>query len=391
MHNSNILIFIGSILQHPNLQKRLKEREAKFKKAGKSRITTGRSVSMKKVKSHDLCIFTRQLATMIEARLALTRALEILTTQIQNRRFKTIAEDILKQVNEGLSLAQSLKKYTPVFGSLYISMVQVGEVAGVLDLTLNRLASHLERMAALRRKLLTAMSYPAIIVLVAIGAITFLLVGIVPTFADMFHDFGAELPFLTRVVIQVGEGIKNYALLIFIFMLLAVYFGKRLTETGKGRYFRDRILLGLPVWGNFIKKILITRFCRTLGTLLESGISLLEALEVSSGISENVVFEKNIIDMKEYATKGGFIADSIEKSSIFPPMVAQMIHVGEETAKLDIMIHKVADFYDDEVNAIIDTLTSIIEPVIIVFLGVILGVTVVAMYLQIFNLMDVIQ
>jgi type IV pilus assembly protein PilC len=328
---------------------------------------------------------------MIEARLSLTKSLEILMSQIQNNKFRNIVEDILAQVKGGTSFARSLSFHRNVFSNLYINMVNVGEVAGVLDLTLNRLAAHLEKIATLKRKLMTAMSYPAVIILVAIGAITFLLTAIVPTFADMFHDFGAELPMLTRLIIDIGEGVKSYGIFFIIFFVVAILFIRRYTETGTGKLLKDKLLLLLPLWGNFLKKILISRFCRTLGTLLESGVSLLEALEVAAGISGNKVFEIEIHQMKQYATRGGFIADSVLNSTIFPPIVSQMMHVGEETAKLEVMSHKIADFYDEEVNATIDTLTSIIEPVIIVFLGIILGGTVVAMYLQIFNLMDVIQ
>ncbi len=373
------------------LRKRLKERQLKLNHTKPVRTAREQLGFFQRVKAQEISNFTRQLSTMIEAKLSLTRALEILVAQINNQRFKNIVEDILQSVKGGKSFALSLKKHGKVFGNLYISMVEVGEIAGILDLTLNRLATHLEKMSALRRKFFTAMSYPAIIIFVAIGAITFLLVAIVPTFAEMFHDFGAELPFLTQLIIDAGQGAKNYGIYILLFFIILSFLIKKHTQTGKARYARDKLLLHLPFWGEFIKKMMITRFCRTFATLIESGVSLLEALEIAAVISGNKVFEKSIYDMKSDATKGALIAESMSSTKIFPPVVIQMILVGEETAKLDTMAHKIADFYDEEVNATIDTLTSVIEPVIIVFLGIVLGGTIVAMYLQIFNLMDVIQ
>jgi type IV pilus assembly protein PilC len=381
----------NTLTRHSEFKRILKERGRKFNKTERIKFNPSKINFFNRIKAQEICNFTRQLATMIEAKLALTRSLEIIVVQINSNRFKNVVQDILVRVKGGDSLALSLRTYPKVFGELYISMIEVGEVAGVLDKTLNRLATHLEKMETLRRKIITAMSYPAIIIIVAIGAITFLLAAIVPTFAGMFRDFGAELPLLTRLIIQAGEVFKAYGLYFLFGALILTYWLKRYTKRGRGKYLKDKMQLYIPFWGHFVKKTYIARFCRTLATLLESGVSLLQALEVTAGISGNLVFEDSVHQMKNHATKGGFMAESLMNSSIFPPMVAQMFKVGEETAKLDIMSHKIADFYEDEVNAFIDTLTSIIEPVIIVFLGIILGGTVVAMYLQIFNLMDVIQ
>ena len=242
------------------IHKKLNARRAKFGKSGTKKAVRNQYGFFRKVKSQEICNFTRQLATMIEAKLSLTRSLEILAEQIPGQRFKDIVVDILKQVQGGKSFASSLKNHQRIFGNLYISMVSVGEIAGVLDVTLSRLATHLEKMATLRRKFFTAMSYPAIIICVAIGAITFLLVAIVPTFADMFHDFGAELPFLTQLIIDAGQGAKNYGIYILLFFIILSFLIKKYTQTGKARYARDKFLMHLPFWGEFIKKMMITRF-----------------------------------------------------------------------------------------------------------------------------------
>lgn len=371
------------------LEKILAQRQAKINPQKKQPVTKNSIKLGRRIKSQALADFTRQLATLIGARLALTEALDILAQQNQKGRLSAVIRNIRQQVESGESLASALAQNRKIFGNLYISLVKVGEMAGVLPMTLNRLATYLERMSQVRRKFIMAMTYPAVIVFVAIGAVSFMLAFIVPTFADMFQDFGAQMPAATQMVINMGHFFKSYGLYLVGIFLIISYLIKQMTKEGKGKFIKDTFLLKIPLVSSFLKNSLIGRFCRTLGTLLESGVSLLEALEVTAGISGNVVFNQEVLEMKRHAIGGGLIAERLSSSVIFPAMVVQMIHVGEETAELDTMLHKIADYYDDALNSAIDTLASVIEPIIIVVLGVVLGGIIIAMYLQLFNLMNV--
>ncbi len=343
------------------------------------------------IRTKQLAEFTRQLAALLEARLPLIRSLEILSKQMTNQKLQHILAGILSEIKEGQSFSNCLKNHPKVFDDFFVSLVRVGEQGGILEKTLNRLANYLEKMAALHRKILTAMTYPLVIVLVATGAITFLLVAVVPTFADMFQDFGGQLPGPTQFLLSMSALLKENFWLLLLSILILGYAFVRIKRTQRGSYFFDKISLKAPLFGSLFKKNFLARFCRTLGTLLSSGVTLVQSLEVTQTISKNKVFKNAIVQMKDRIIQGKPMMELVGKLEPFTPLTIQMIRVGEETGELDAMLEKVAKFYEQELDATVEALTSIIEPVIIVFLGVILGGALIAMYLQLFNLVNVIQ
>ncbi len=344
-----------------------------------------------RIRTKQLAEFTRQLATLLEARLSLTRALEILTEQSTNQKLRKILEDILAKIRGGQSFSNCLKSHPKVFSEFFVSLVEVGEQGGILEQTLNRLANYLEKLAHLQRKVLTALTYPLVIVLVAMGAVTFLLVAVVPTFADMFEDFGGQLPGPTRFLLELGTFVKSNFWLIAGLGILTAIVLTRLTKTPKGSVLRDKLLLKVPLISALLKKSFLAKFCRTLGTLLNSGVTLVDALQVAEKVSKNQVFQNALREMKVRIIQGHSMMPAHISIEPFSPLTIQMIRVGEETGELAEMLLKVAGFYEAELDATIEAMTSIIEPVIIVFLGVVLGGTLIAMYLQLFNLVDVIQ
>ena len=344
-----------------------------------------------RIRTKQLAEFTRQLATLLEARLSLTRALEILAEQSTHQRLKKILDEILTQIRGGQSFSNCLKSHPRVFSEFFVSLVEVGEQGGILEQTLNRLANYLEKLDHLQRKVLTALTYPLVIVLVAMGAVTFLLVAVVPTFADMFEGFGGQLPGPTRFLLELGTFVKSNFWLIAGLATLTAIVLVRLTKTPKGSVLRDKLLLKLPFIRALLKKSFLAKFCRTLGTLLNSGVTLVDALQVAGKVSKNQIFRNAIRKMKARIIEGHSILPANSSIEPFSPLTIQMIRVGEETGQLAEMLLKVAGFYEAELDATIEAMTSIIEPVIIVFLGVVLGGTLIAMYLQLFNLVDVIQ
>lgn len=345
----------------------------------------------RRVRVGALVDFTRSFAVMINARLPLLKVLESAAGQVTDAPLRAALTDINASVQRGLSLSESLSNHPAVFDVLYVQLVKIGELTGMLDQILLRLASYLERSAALKRKVRLAMVYPGLIVAVALGAVTFLLTVIVPTFADMFADFDAELPTPTRIVL----GISNF-LTTNIGFVLAGSIGSLLVMRSLRRHqrcisWRDRWLLRLPFVGSLLLKGLVARFCRTLGTLLSSGIGLVEALDVLTKSAGNVHLEQTIKAMREAVVRGRNLSQPLRQASLFPNMVVQMIMAGEETAELDGMLLHVAAHYEQEVDAAVDTLTSVIEPVMIVIIGTLLGVILVAMYLPMFDLVSVIK
>jgi type IV pilus assembly protein PilC len=335
--------------------------------------------------------FTRQLATMIQAKLPLTQVLDILSRQQSNAAFRDIIQNILNSVKRGESLSQGLVRYPKLFSPLYVNMVTVGEVSGNMSGILEQLAQYMEKISRLRRKILTAMAYPSVIVLVAIFAIGFMIFGVMPTFAEMFQDFNAEMPLPLKVLLGFGEFVKNYGLLLLIGVAVLTGLFRVYARTERGSWMLDTLKIRFFLIGHVIRKGLISRFARTLSTLLKSGVSLLDALDVTARSSGNRVVQKEVLMMKQAATKGQSMEKSLSGSTLFPELVVQMIAVGEETAELPEMLVKTADYYDSEVDAAIEALTSVIEPVIIVLLGVILGGTMITIYMQIFDLMNIIQ
>lgn len=359
-----------------------KEREA---------VSLSERFMIPRVRTKQLAEFTRQLATLLEARLSLTRALEILSAQTPNQRLKKILLAVLTDIREGESFSTCLQKEPAVFNELFVSLVEVGERAGILAKTLNRLAIYLEKMANLRRKILTAMTYPAVILLVAVCAVAFLLVAVVPTFAQMFHEFGGQLPGPTQALLDSGIFLKNHGWVLLLALAILFVLLARMRKSPAGALLLDTVSLRIPVIGHLLKKNFLARFCRTLGTLLSSGVSLLPSLEVAQNVSGNQVFRGSVLRMKNRVIQGKSLLELDEIEQPFTSLIAQMIKVGEETGELDSMLLNVARFYEDELDATIEAMTSVIEPVIIVFLGVVLGGTMAALYLQLFDLVNVIQ
>ena len=343
-----------------------------------------------KVKDKELTVFTRQIATMIDAGLPLVQSLEVLASQQPNKQFKRILTKIREDVEGGSTFAASIKRHPAVFTSLYMSMVEAGEAGGFLDTVLNRLAGYIEKSMTLRRKVKGAMIYPATIITVAVAVVIFLLIFVIPTFKSLFEGFGAALPLPTRIVLEVSRLVKTH-LLAGLGTLVGAVFGLRFYyRTEKGKKVIDSLLLRLPVIGQLIRKVSVAKFTRTLGTLVSSGVPILDGLNITARVAGNKVVEEAILETRSSIAEGKTIADPLGASGIFPPMVVQMISVGEQTGALDSMLAKIADFYDAEVDQAVANLTTLLEPIMIVFLGVVVGGVIIAMYLPIFKLVTVI-
>jgi type IV pilus assembly protein PilC len=340
------------------------------------------------VKMRDIVIFTRQFSTMINAGLPLVQALDILANQSENPALKEVTRQVMFDVESGNTVADALRKHPKAFSDLYVNMVAAGEAGGILDTILMRLAVFMEKNDALVRKVKGAMIYPGVIISVAAIAITVLLVFVIPTFESMFNSAGIELPLPTRIVIGMSRALKSYW-----YMIIAAAIGlfvsiKRYYATPGGKLNIDRALLKMPVLGDVLRKSAVSRFTRTLGTLISSGVSILDGLEITAKTSGNRVIQDAIMESRASIAGGETIAAPLKKSAVFPPMVISMIAVGEQTGGLDEMLTKIADFYDEEVDAAVSGLLALMEPVMIVFLGVVVGGMVVAMYLPIFDMVN---
>jgi type IV pilus assembly protein PilC len=354
---------------------------------GDLQIQIGSGVSAK-----DLQIFTRQLATMIDAGLPLVQCLDILAAQTENKSFKKVLTSVKNTVEQGSTFSDALKKHPRVFDELYVNLVAAGEVGGILDTILNRLAVYIEKAVKLRGQLKSAMFYPTGILVVAIAVIADMLIKVIPTFEAMYKDMGnAQLPGATRVVISISHGFldKWYLFAGTVFGLVFGWIGLRRTEGG--REATDRFLLRVPIIGGVLRKIVVARFTRTLGTLLSSGVPILDALDICARTSGNRVVQKGILRAKDKISEGHDMAGPLAESRVFPTMVVQMIGVGEQTGAMDQMLQKIADFYEEEVDTAVAGLTSLIEPVMMAFLGVVVGGLIIAMYLPIFKLAGNIQ
>ncbi len=342
------------------------------------------------IKKRDLAIFTRQFSTMIDAGLPLVQCLDILSKQTEDPNFRVIIADVMHDVEAGTTLAEALGKRPQAFDMLFVNMVEAGEAGGILDKILQRLATYIEKAEALRRKVKSAMTYPTVVMCVAAGAMTFMLLCIIPVFAKVFADFGGKLPLPTQIVVDMSELLKKTWWIIAGVVVFGVTAIKRYYKTEKGRHHIDRLLLRMPALGDLLRKASIARFTRTLGTMISSGVPILAGLDITAKTSGNAIIEDAIQATKASIREGETIAAPLRASAVFPPMVVQMISVGEETGALDKMLEKIANFYDEEVNTAVDTLTSIIEPVMIVFMGVGVGGMVVSMYLPMFKLINVV-
>ncbi len=344
-----------------------------------------------RMKSRDLVIMTRQFATMINAGLPLVQALNILVKQSDNKILQTTLEGVLHDVESGNTLADALRQHPKIFSHLYVNMVAAGETGGILDTILLRLSVFLEKTEALARKVKGAMIYPGVIGFVAMSAIVILLLFVIPTFQTMFESFDQRLPLPTRVVIGMSAFLQAYWWALLAGSAGSAWLFRRWFATSSGRLLFDRVLLRVPVLGTLARKSAVARFTRTLGTLLSSGVSILDGLEITAKTSGNRVIHDAIMNSRSSIAGGESISEPLRLSGVFPPMVTQMINVGEETGDLDGMLSKVADFYDEEVDVAVESLLKAMEPAMIVILGTIVGGMIVAMYLPIFGIINTIQ
>ncbi len=343
-----------------------------------------------KVKAKNLAVFARQFSTMVNAGLSLVRALDILEKQADDKKLKEIIRDIRLRVESGASLADSFGQHPQTFSDLFINLTHAGEVGGVLDETLSRIAEFLEKDQALRAKVKSSMTYPTIIFIFAIIIVIFMLVFVLPTFTSVFENLNVTMPAMTAMLIKMSDALRGYWYVFIGFAVGAVFLFKYYTNTPKGKFQWHTLLLRVPVFGLLNKKVTVSRFSRTLGTLLSSGVPVMQALDVTGKASGNKVVEKAIESVRVSIREGESISVPMEASGIFPPMVTQMIAVGEETGKLDAMLNKISEFYDMEVEATLSALTSLLEPLLMVFMGGMVGFIVVAMFMPMFQLITVI-
>jgi type IV pilus assembly protein PilC len=344
----------------------------------------------KKVTQKELAIFTRQFATMIDAGLPLVQCLDILGEQQTNATFKKVILKVKEDVESGSTFADALTKHPKVFDALFVNLVAAGEVGGILDTILSRLAEHIEKAMKLAKKVKGAMVYPATIVAVAVVVTIILLLYVIPIFAKMFADFGQELPGPTQVVLSLSAFTRKYFLAVVVFFVLLGIGFRWYYRQESGRRNVDRLLLRLPVVGSLLQRIAIARFSRTLGTMVSSGVPILDSMDIVAKTAGNKIIEEAIVKARGSISEGKTIAEPLSESAVFPPMVTQMVSVGEQTGALDSMLNKIADFYDDEVDSAVDALTSLLEPMLMVFLGVVIGGMVIAMYLPVFKLAGVV-
>lgn len=344
-----------------------------------------------RVQSRDVVIFTRQFATMIDAGLPITQALEILSRQHHNKLFRQILGSVREIVESGGTLAEGMGKNPGAFDELYVNMIAAGEAGGILDIILERLAIHMEKAMKLKREVKTAMIYPAVVVSAAAIVTSILLIFVIPTFKEMFSDFGSALPLPTQIVITISDFLINNLFLITGSVATAIGLFVRFMKTSRGKEVVHPLLLRLPIFGEIIRKVAVARFTRTLGTMVSSGVPILESLNICARTAGNKVVERDVLRARVSISEGKSMAEPLAASTVFPPMVVQMIGVGESTGALDAMLQKIADFYEDEVDNAVGAMKQLIEPLMILVLGTIIGALVIAMYLPIFKMGSVIQ
>ncbi len=340
------------------------------------------------VGSKELVLFSRQLSTLVSAGVPIVQGLSILVDQAETPLFKGIITKIREDIEQGISINEAMAKHPAAFTTLYVSMIKAGEVGGILDTILERLSAYLEASEELRGKIKGAMVYPAVISVIA-GAVTlFLLIFIIPTFKEIFESFGAELPLPTKVLIGLSDVLKKYFLLVIAAPIGAFIGLNKFRQTPKGLLLTDTYALKLPLFGLLLKKVAVAKFSRTLGTLIKSGVPILQALDTVGKTSGNKVIENAIATSREAIREGERMADPLRKTGVFPPMVIQMIAIGEETGNLDTMLNKIADFYDQEVDVTVKGLTSMIEPIVMVVMGIVIGAIVLAVFMPMFSMGD---
>jgi len=338
--------------------------------------------------SKDIAVFTRQFSVMIDAGLPLVQCLEILGQQQENKAFQKVLLQIRQDVEAGSALADAMAKHPQAFDELYTNMVAAGEAGGILDTILQRLAAYIEKAVKLKTQVRSAMIYPASVISIAIIVVYVILWKVIPVFASLFQGLGADLPFLTQMIVAMSHFIGRFWWLIGLLVIAGAFGIRQYYRTPAGRYQIDKILLRVPVLGIVLRKIAVARFCRTLGTLLSSGVPILESLDITARTAGNAVIEEAVMKVRKEVEEGKTLAEPLAKSEQFPAMVCQMIGVGEQTGAMDTMLSKIADFYEDEVDAAVDGMMKLIEPIMILFLGVVIGTIVVAMYLPMFSLIS---
>jgi len=339
-----------------------------------------------KVKEKDIILFARQFSTMIDAGLPIIQCLDILHTQQDNTTFKKVLKQVKESVEGGATMAEALKAFPKHFDSLFVNMIAAGEAGGILDTILRRLAAYMEKAARLKARVKGAMTYPLATLAIAVIVLAVILVFVIPVFEEMFADFGSELPAPTQFVVFLSDMVKSKILYIIAAAILFGFAFKKYYATEKGRDATDALLLRLPVFGMLLRKVAVAKFTRTMGTMLTSGVAILEALDIVAKTAGNRSVEKAIYNVRSGIAEGRTMADPLTESGVFPPMVCQMISVGESTGALDAMLEKIADFYDEEVDQAVENMTALIEPIMLVFLGVTIGGLVIAMYLPIFKM-----
>jgi type IV pilus assembly protein PilC len=340
------------------------------------------------IKQKSIAVFTRQFSVMIDAGLPLVQCLDILGQQQDNKAFQKVILQVRQDVEAGSALAEALRKHPQAFSDLYVHMVAAGEAGGILDTILQRLANYIEKSVKLKSQVRSALVYPVAVITIAIVVIYIILWKVIPVFATLFESLGTQLPFLTQVIVNVSRFIGNFWWLIMLVVIGGIFAIRQYYQTEAGRYQIDKLMLKAPVIGVLLRKIAVARFCRTLGTLLSSGVAILESLEITARTSGNAVIEEAILKVRKDVEEGKSLAEPLARTEQFPPMVCQMVGVGEQTGAMDTMLSKIADFYEDEVDAAVEGMMALLEPVMISFLGVVIGTIVVAMYLPMFSLIS---
>jgi len=342
------------------------------------------------VKEKEIVVFCRIFSTMINAGLPLIQCLDLLAQQEQNKTFKDIIKKVKEDVEGGASLTDALKKYPNIFDELFVNLVAAGEAGGILDVILGRLSAYMEKAMKLKSKVKGAMTYPAAVLVISVGVVTLLLLKVIPVFKKMFEGMGGELPGPTQFLVNASEMAQSYWWIAAGILVVLYIIFDRFRKTEKGRWTLDTMILKAPVFGPLLKKVAVAKFSRTLSTMMSSGVPIMEGLNIVSKTSGNVVIEAALVKTRQSISEGRTIAEPLMETGIFPPMVVQMIAVGEATGALDTMLSKIADFYDDEVDAAVEAMTSLLEPVMMVFLGGIVGGMIIAMYLPIFKMASVV-
>lgn len=370
--------------------------EAQLKKYGFSNITIkspakgfklpGFGSGSVKVETKDLVVFTRQFATMIDSGLPLVQCLDILSSQQENKGFKEVLIKVKESVESGSTFADALSKHPKVFDQLFVNLVAAGEIGGILDTILNRLAAYIEKSMKLKKQIKGAMVYPITIMSIAVVVVGVILVFVIPTFAKMFADFGGELPAPTKIVIALSNFLIKYIVVIIGGFYATVWAIKKYYATPVGKKAIDRFALKAPIAGPLIRKVAVAKFTRTLGTMVSSGVPIMDGLDIVAKTAGNKIVEEAIYSVRQAISEGKTMAEPLAACGVFPPMVVQMISVGEATGAMDTMLNKIADFYDDEVDDAVGAMTAMMEPLLMVFLGTTVGGLVVAMYLPIFKL-----